>query len=103
MAPSAAIKAKFALKLTLWLLLQEARELLLEARQAAATIDKVLLAAGPRGMRLRIDVQMQRIAGFAPSGPRGELGTVGHDDFNGVIVGMGIRFHGLKCCYFGQI
>ena len=42
--------------------LQEAREFLLEARQAAAAIDQMLLAAGPGRVRLRVDVQTQGVA-----------------------------------------
>src|SRR5262245_10974859 len=44
----------------------EACELLLEPRQAAAAIDQLLLAAGPGRMRLRIDVEVQRVARLAP-------------------------------------
>ena len=44
------------------LFLEEAFELLLEARQPAAAVEKLLLAAGPGRMRLRVDVEMQRIA-----------------------------------------
>jgi hypothetical protein len=58
------------------LFLEEARIFLLETRQPAAAINQVLLAAGPRRMRLRVDVEMQRIAGLAPGRAGGEFGAV---------------------------
>src|SRR5580658_334761 len=76
------------------LTLEEARELLVEPRQAAAAVEQVLLAAGPGRVRFRVDVEMQRIARLAPGGPGGEFGAVGHDHFDGVVVGMGVGFHG---------
>ena len=75
------------------LFLQKAGKLFLEARHTAAAVEQVLLAAGPGRMRFRVDIEMQRIAGLAPGGARGEFGAVGHDDLDGVIVGMGICFH----------
>ena len=65
------------------LFLQEAREFLLESRQSAAAVDQMLLAAGPGRVRLRIDVEMQRIARLAPGRARGEFGAVGHDHLDG--------------------
>src|ERR1700675_1019904 len=79
------------------LALEEARELLVEARQAAAAVKQVLLAAGPGRVRFRVDVEMQRIARLAPGGPGGEFGAVGHDHFDGVVVGMAVGFHG---CFY---
>src|SRR5580704_17995159 len=76
------------------LLLQETFEFLLEARQAATAVDQVLLTAGPGRMRLRVDVEMQRVARLAPGRPGRELGAVGHDHFDEVVVGMSVRFHG---------
>ena len=73
--------------------LQEPRELLLEPRHAAAAVDQMLLAAGPGRVRLRIDIEMQRIARLAPGRARGELGTVGHEDLDGVVVGVGVGLH----------
>src|SRR5580704_2660981 len=75
--------------------LEEARELLIEARQAAAAVEQVLLAAGPGRVRFRVDIEMQRIARLAPGGPGGEFGAVGHDHFDGVVVGMEVGFHGV--------
>src|ERR1700688_3249076 len=75
--------------------LEEARELLVEARQAAAAVEQMLLAAGPGRVRFRVDIEMQRIARLAPGGPGGELGAVGHDHFDGVVVGMAVGFHGV--------
>src|SRR3954451_186381 len=53
----------------------------------------MLLAAGPGGMRLGIDVERQRIAGLAPSGAGAEFAAVGHHDIDDVIVGVKILFH----------
>src|SRR5580700_12109517 len=75
--------------------LEEARELLVQARQAAAAVEQVLLAAGPGRVRFRVDVEMQRIARLAPGGPGGEFGAVGHDHFDGVVIGMAVGFHGV--------
>src|SRR5580692_1705101 len=77
------------------LTLEEAREFLVETRQAAAAVEQVLLAAGPGRVRFRVDIEMQRIARLAPGGPGGEFGAVGHDHFDGVVVGMGVGFHGV--------
>src|SRR5580658_7897559 len=77
------------------LTLEEARELLVEARQAAAAVEQVLLAAGPGRVRFRVDIEMQRIARLAPGGPGGEFGAVGHDHFDGVVVGMAVGLHGV--------
>ena len=68
-------------------------ELLLEAREAAAAVEQMLLAAGPGRVRLRVDVELQLVARLAPGGAGGELGSVGHDDLDGVIVGMDVGFH----------
>jgi hypothetical protein len=72
---------------------QEARELLLEARHAAAAVDKLLLAAGPGRVRLRINVEVDRVAFRAIRAAGGELGAVGHDDLHGVVVRMNIGLH----------
>src|SRR5580658_1494047 len=70
-------------------LAEEAFELLIEPRQSAAAIKQMLLAAGPGRVRLRIDVEMQRIAGLAPGRTRREFGAVGHKHLDQVIIGMG--------------
>src|SRR5947207_128497 len=59
-------------------------ELLLEARQAPAAVEQMLLAAGPGRMRFRVDVEAQRVARLAPGGAGGEFGPVSHDDLDGV-------------------
>src|SRR6202008_390059 len=43
-------------------------ELLLEARDAAATIHDLLGAAGPGRVRFGVDVEVQLVAGLAPGG-----------------------------------
>src|SRR5690349_23863941 len=74
--------------------LHEACELLVEAREAAAAIHQLLLTAGPGGMRCRIDVERELLAGRAP----GRAGLVGRavveTDFDEMIVGVDALFHG---------
>src|SRR6476469_6916321 len=79
-------------------LVEEAGELLLEARHAAAAVHELLLAAGPSRVRFRVDVEMHDIAFLAPGGAGGELGAVGHHHLDGVIVGMNLGFHELFPC-----
>src|SRR5450759_3492278 len=74
--------------------LEKARELLLEARHAAAAVEQMLLAAGPGRMGLRIDVEMHDIALLAPSGTGGEFAAIGHHNLDGVVVGVDIGLHG---------
>jgi hypothetical protein len=52
-------------QLLLGAFLDEAGELLLEARHAATAVHQLLLTAGPGRMRLRIDVEVKRVA-FLP-------------------------------------
>src|ERR1044072_6721512 len=85
------------------LLLAEPAELLLEAREAPAAVHQVLLAAGPGRVRLRVDVEMQRVALLAPGGAGGEFRAVGHLDRDGVVVGMDIGFHRAVLAPQGQI
>src|SRR5277367_1890759 len=54
-------------------LLKAAFEFLLESRQTAAAVHQMLLAAGPGWVRLRIDVEMQRIARLTPGRAGGEF------------------------------
>ena len=69
------------------------RKAAVEARQSAAAIDELLRSAGPSGMRVGIDVQLQRRALFAIGRAGHELDAVGHDDLDHVVVGMNVRFH----------
>src|SRR5689334_13806398 len=71
----------------------DAGELLLEPRHAAAAVEQVLLAAGPGRVRLRVDVEVQRVASLAPGGAGGEFAAVGHLHRDGVVVGMDIGLH----------
>src|SRR5207248_1575320 len=64
------------------ILFEEARKLLLEARDAAAAIHQLGVAAGPGRVRLRVDVEVQRVACLAPGGAGLVLGSVGHHDLN---------------------
>ena len=70
----------------------------MKARHAPAAVEHVLLTAGPGRMRLRVDVEMQRVARLAPGAPGGEFGAVGHHHLDEVIIGMGIGFHRFNLC-----
>src|SRR6202000_1537913 len=74
--------------------LHEARELLVEARETAAAVHQLLLAAAPCGVSCEVDVEGQLLAGLAP----GSAGLVGRavvqTDVDEVIVGMDALFHG---------
>src|SRR5262249_17429109 len=59
---------------------------------------QLLLTAGPSRMRLRVDVEVQRVALLAPRAAGGELGAVGHHHLDGVIVRMQVGFHGRSSC-----
>src|SRR5262245_44407822 len=72
----------------------EAGELLLEAGAPPGAVHDLLLAACQGRVRLRVDVETQRVTLLAPSGAGGELGAVRHDHLDGVVVGMSIGFHG---------
>jgi hypothetical protein len=78
------------------LFLEKARVLLLKSRQPSAAVEQMLLAAGPGRVRFRIDIQMQRIPRLAPGRPRGEFGAIRHDDFDEMVVRMGVGFHGKR-------
>src|ERR1700760_934258 len=79
------------------LFLEEARKLLLEARDAAAAVHDLLGAAGPGRMRLRIDVEVQLVALLAPGGTGRILAAVGHHDRNCMIIRVNFLFHGISC------
>src|SRR5258708_37891312 len=74
------------------LLYPETLEALVEARELAA-VDQPLLTAGPGGMRLRIDVGRERVAGLAVGRSSLVGGAVGHHDGDLVIIRMDAVFH----------
>src|SRR4051812_9541076 len=80
---------------TLFLLfgLHETGELLLEARQAAAAVEQLLRSAGPGRMRLRVDIEVQRVTFLAPGRTRFEFGSIGHHDLDRVVIGVDIALH----------
>src|SRR5262249_6365705 len=78
------------------ILLEEARKLLLEPRNAAAAIHDLLGAAGPGRMRFRVDVEAELVAGLAPGRPRLGLGPVVHHDRNHMIIRANFRFNGIS-------
>src|SRR3984893_1029929 len=76
--------------------LEEARELLLEPRNAAAAIEHLLGAAGPGRVRLGVDIEVQLVARFAPGGARLVFGAIGHHDRNHMIFRVNFGFHGIS-------
>src|SRR5437868_15403647 len=72
---------------------RQAAEALVEACHLATGIEQLLIAAGPRRMHLRIDVEVQRVTFLAPGRARLELGAVGHFDVDRMIFGMDAGLH----------
>src|SRR5690606_19929871 len=66
---------------------------LLELRHTATAVDQRLRATGPGRVGVRIDVELQRRAFFAPGGAGHVLGAVCHDDLDHVVVGMDVGLH----------
>src|SRR3954451_1250732 len=75
------------------LLAAEALEAAVELLDLAA-LDDLHVAAGPGRVRLRVDVEVQRVAFPAVGRARGERAPVGHDHRDLVVVGMDVRLHG---------
>ena len=71
---------------------RQTAEALVEARDLAARIKQLLVAAGPGRMHLRIDVEVQRVAFLAPGRSGLELGAVGHFDVDHVVIGVSAGF-----------
>ena len=80
--------------LTRSILLEEARELLLEPRHAAAAVEHLLGAAGPGRVRLGVDIEVQLVARLAPGRARLVFGAIGHHDRNHMIFRVNFGFHG---------
>src|SRR5580704_11932385 len=76
------------------LLLQEPAVFRREARDAAATVQQGLVAAGPRRVGLRVDVEVQRRAWLAVGRTRLIGRAVRHHHGDHVVVGMRILLHG---------
>src|SRR5262249_21324230 len=74
--------------------LHEILELLVESRQAAATVDEVLLPARPGGMRGRIDVERQLGIGLAKGGARPVGRAIVQHNVDEMIVRMDALLHG---------
>src|SRR2546421_1229429 len=68
--------------------LKHALELLLEARQAPAAIDEVAVAAGPGRVGHGVDVEGELVALLAVGRVGLELGAVGQDYLDTVVVRM---------------
>src|SRR3979409_756075 len=77
-------------------LLEEARKLLLEARNAATAVEQLLRAAGPGRVRLGVDVEVELVAFLAPGGAGQVLGPVGHHDRNRMIIRVNFGFHDIS-------
>src|SRR6516225_453458 len=71
----------------------KALEALVEAGELAAGVNQPLLPSGPRRMRLRVDVEAQRVACLAVSRTRLVGAPVGHHDRDLVIVRVNAFFH----------
>ena len=69
--------------------LQEAFELLLEARQTATAVGE-LVAAGPGWVARWVDIERERVALFPVCGIGHELRAIRHHDFDLMIVGMNV-------------
>src|SRR5438552_18991535 len=76
--------------------LEKTRKFLLKARKAATAIQELLLASGPGRVRFRVDVEAQGVARLAPGGASGELGSVGHDHFDCMVLGMSVGLHSMQ-------
>src|SRR5262249_185331 len=73
--------------------LQEFLLFLLRGGGAPATIDQVLLAAGPSGMGRRIDVERELGIGLTPSRADAIGGAVVKHDVHEVVVGVNALLH----------
>src|SRR5262245_34866585 len=69
---------------------EHALELLLEARETAAAVHELLVAAGPGRVSLGVDVEGERVALLAVGRVGLELGAVRHHHLDEVVVGMKI-------------
>jgi len=74
------------------LALHETGELLVEAREAAAAVHQLLLAAGPGRMGAGVDVEGDLLARRAIGGARLVSGAVVQLNFDKVIIGMDAFF-----------
>ncbi len=75
------------------LLAGEAAELGVEAGDATAAIQQMLVATGPGRVGLGVDVEVQG-GPFLPVGRAGLIaGAISHDHVDEVVVGMGVLFH----------
>jgi hypothetical protein len=70
-------------------------KLAFELGYTSASIQHVLVAAGPCRVGGGVDIEVHGVPLFAPSGAGMILGTIGHDDFDGVVIGMNVRLHGM--------
>ena len=72
----------------------EILEPLLELGELTAAVQQAV-DAGPGGMRLGVDFQIEGVAGLAPGGASRECRPVGHHDVDLMVVGVDLLFHGL--------
>src|SRR4051812_13112857 len=79
----------------------EAAETLVEARDLAARIEQLAVAAGPGRMDLGVDVELQRVAFLAVGRTGLEGGAVGHLHRDLVIIGVEVALHRLDFLGFG--
>src|ERR1700743_138765 len=74
--------------------LRKPKNFLLDPRNAAAAIEKLLGAARPGRVRLGVDIEVELVAFLAPGGTGLVLGAVSHHDSNGMIIRVNLGFHG---------
>src|SRR3546814_15228285 len=70
----------------------QAAEALVEARHLAAAVDDAVLA-GPRRVRLRVNLETDHRALLAVGRASGVLAAIGHDDLDLVVIGMDVGLH----------
>src|SRR5882672_9034843 len=74
----------------------EILEALVEAGELAAGVEQAMLAAGPGRVRLRIDIEPQRVAGFAVGRACLIGAAIGHHDSDLVIIRVDLVLHRFK-------
>src|SRR4051794_9949865 len=72
---------------------RKSAEALVEAGDLAAAVEQLLVAAGPRRVDGRVDLEVQGVALLAPGRTGLELGAVGQLDGDHVIFGVDTGLH----------
>ena len=72
---------------------EQVLEPFVELGHLAARINEPLVAAGPRRMGLRINIELQHIAWFTPGRAGLIFGPIGHYHGNVMVIRVGIFLH----------